>query len=187
MVDHLWDASHTESHTRHATGHRLHDGVRQVVLKRGQHKHIGGVVGSSHGMTATDCSEGERAYFYLVSNLLAVLADDSHGGCVGKLWRRGGQAVDGLNEERHALALIVNTLCHKQDDAPLGWQPHAQTSLAAVGRGIDARVDGVRNVAHPLSYEQSALLRLCLKPSATGHKLNVRVVIQRLLLAPHLA
>ena len=187
MVDHLRDASHTKSHTRHTTGHRFHDGVGQVVFKRGQHKHISSVVGSSHGMTATDCSESEGAYFYLVSNLLAVLADDSHGGSFGKLWRRGGQAVDGLNEERHALTLIVNTLCNEQDDAPLGGQAHVQTCLAAVGRSIDARVDGVRNVAHPLSYEQPALLRLRLKPSATGHKLNVGVVIQRLLLAPHLA
>ena len=44
MVNLLRDASHAEADAGHATGHRFHDGVRQVLRKRGQHKGIGSTI-----------------------------------------------------------------------------------------------------------------------------------------------
>ena len=44
MVDHFGNTAHVETHTGHTAGHRLHDGVGQVVFERGQHEHVGSII-----------------------------------------------------------------------------------------------------------------------------------------------
>ena len=120
-------------------------------------------------------------------NALAVTANGGHTSIVSKMRVGIGQAVYGLNKIVGALAVVVYTVCYKQDDAAVGGQLVFQSSLGLIGGHKEARVDRVRNGRDALPLHQRALSGLPFEPSAAGNKMNVGIVIQRLFAVPHLA
>ena len=110
VIDHLGYASDTESHTRHAARHGLHDGVGKIVLERGQHEDIGGIVDVEYPLLVAHVTDGKDRQCQSSLQFLGVSAEDGDAGMLlhfRMLFRHPGYS---LHEIVHPLALVRHTL-----------------------------------------------------------------------------
>ena len=146
MVYLLRDTTHLESHAGHTTGHGLHDGIRQVLRQRGQHKDIHGLIDIDDALLVVDVAQRMGLQRQLCHHLLCMSAQNHQ-------LTRGlilcVKFAAGFNEITHALILVGHALRGKQDEPFVLRQAQFATGSQLITFLIYMCVDGIGN-AHDL-------------------------------------
>ena len=113
MVYHLWYATDLKSNRRHATSHRLHYRVWQVLVKRRYDEHVGRIVYIHQLTLVLDIPQREGRQRELGDDLIGTTAKYGYHRVFLHLRITFSKERDGLDEIGHAFALHGNPLGNK--------------------------------------------------------------------------
>ena len=187
MIDHLRYATYLESYARHAAGHRLHDGIRQILRQGRKHEDIGCIVNIRNALVIAHITERNDRERELAFELLAVSTQYCHAGILPHLGMLLSHQPARLYQIIHALIGIGGSLSDEEDDALVLRQLRAETGFQFVLRTIDMGIYRIGNRLDAMTRQESAQPGFRCQPSAAGNKGKSPTVIHLLLLLPYLS
>ena len=186
MIYHLGNAAYLETYAGHTTSHRLHDGIGQILGKRGKHKDICRTINIGDATVVAHVSQRDGREGQLALQFLTMAAKDGDTGVVAHLGIFVCQLLAGFHKIIHTLVGIGGSLGYEEDDALVGWQDGTGAGFLTIGWTIYSGVDGIGDAYHFLPGEKQTRLRLACQPLAASHKEDVVLPVEILLAVPHL-